>query len=763
MTDGNGSEVRPGGSILGHPVKRTEDVRLITGAGLYADDVPLRDDSLHAVFFRSHVPHARIVSVDTSAAGAAPGVVAVHTAESLGLGGRKGFPAVADAFTRPELATAKVRFVGEPVAVVVATSRDAAADAAALIDFQYEELPAVVDVAAAQAPDAALLFEDAGSNVCFQSPPAEGEDPLAGAEVRVRLAFHNQRVAAVPMEPNALVAQPDGERGALTVWASSQGAFAVRGVVCGALGLAQDAVRVISADVGGGFGPKFSVYPEQLVVAALAQRLGRQVRWVETRSENLVNMYQGRGQDQELELGARRDGRLVGLRARIVQDAGAYPQISVILPTLTGLMLSGVYDIPRIQVQSVSVVTSTTPTSAYRGAGRPEATALLERAMDLLARELQMDPAEVRRRNFLDPAAFPLTTSSGARYDSGDYRKAFDRALELADYEGLRREQEERRARGDRRQLGIGLSAYVEITGGAGPSEYGAVRVGPDGQVTVLAGTTPSGQGHETTLAQVAAERLQVPIERITVLHSDTGQVRWGFGTVGSRSMQMAGSAVDDAAVRVIDEARRLAAEMLEADPADLEVAEGGLRVRGVPSSGVSWADLAGRAGGDGLAAEVDFSQQGPTFPFGAHVSAVDVDVETGDVRQRRHVAVDDCGAILNPLLVQGQQHGGVAQGLAQALFEEVVFDAAGMPRTTSFLDYGMPTANEVPFVDSENTVTPTPLNSLGVKGIGESGTIGAGPAVHNAVLDALSGHGVRHLDMPLTPEKVWRAINEAR
>jgi carbon-monoxide dehydrogenase large subunit len=764
MIEGGGSEPRVGGSILGHPVRRTEDLRLITGAGRYADDVPAPEGALYAAFVRSVMPHARVVGIDASAAEALPEVVAVHTAASLSLAKRKGFEGVADGFARPELAEDRVRFVGEPVAVVVATSRGAAEDAAGLVSVEYDPLPAVVDPAAAQAPGAPLLFEEIGSNVCFQTGPAEGaDDALAGAELTVRLEFRNQRVAPVPLEPNALVAEPDPSTGGLVVWASSQGTFAVRRVVSQSLGLPPEKVRVISADVGGGFGPKFSVYPEQVVVAALAQRLGRQVRWVESRSENLVNMYHGRAQTQELELGARRDGTLVGLRARIVQDAGAYPQIGVILPTLTHMMLSGVYRIPRIEVQVASVVTNTTPISAYRGAGRPEASALLERAMDLLAHELGMDPADVRRRNFLDPAAFPLTTSSGARYDSGDYAKAFDRALELAGYQELRREQAERRARGDGRQMGIGLSAYVEITGGAGPSEYGAVRVGPDGKVTLFAGTTPSGQGHETALAQLAAERLQVPMSAISVVHSDTGQVKWGFGTVGSRSMQMAGSAVDDACVRVIEEARRLAGEMLEVDPADLEVIEGGLRVRGVPTSGVSWADVAARAGGEGLRADVDFTQRGPTFPFGAHVSVVDVDLETGDVRQRSHIAVDDCGTIINPLLVQGQQHGGVAQGLAQALFEEVVFDPEGTPRTSTLLDYGIPTANEIPNVAAANTVTPTPLNELGVKGIGESGTIGAGPAVHNAVLDALSHLGVRHLDMPLTPEKVWRAIDAGR
>ncbi|HSR24167.1 MAG TPA: xanthine dehydrogenase family protein molybdopterin-binding subunit, partial [Candidatus Eisenbacteria bacterium] len=738
------------------------DVRLITGAGLYADDVALAPDALHAVFVRSTLAHGRIVSIDSSAAEALPGVVAVHTAASLELGARKGFPGIADAFDRPELARDRVRFVGEPLAVVVATSRAAAEDAAEQVLVDYEPLGVVVDTRAALAPDAPVLFDEAGTNVCHEASAGGEEDPLAGADVTVRLAFNNQRVAPAPMEPNAMVAEPDPATDGLVAWASSQGAFAVRGVLCSSLDLPPERVRVLSPDVGGGFGAKFGVYPEQVVVAALALRLGRQVRWVETRSENLVNMYHGRGQVQELELGARRDGTLVGLRLSILQDAGAYPQISAWLPNLTGMMMSGVYRLPRAQWRCTSVVTNTTPLSAYRGAGRPEAAALIERAMDVLAAEIGLDPAELRRRNFLDPGAFPLTTVTGAAYDSGDYGTALDRALELACYDDLRREQAERRASGDRRQLGIGIACYVEITGGGMPAEYGGVRVARDGGVTVLAGTTPSGQGHETTLAQLAAERFQVPLSSVSVVHSDTAAVKWGFGTVGSRSMQMAGSAVHDACIEVIEEARKLAAELLEVDGADLEVADGGLRVRGVPASAVSWADLAARAGDDGLRADVDFAQKGPTFPFGTHVAVVEVDLDTGYAGLRQHVAVDDCGTVLNPLLVQGQQHGGVAQGAAQVLYEEVVIDADGASRTGSFLDYGIPTANELPQVVTAGTVTPTPLNSLGVKGIGESGTIGAGPAVHNAALDALSQLGVRHLDMPLTPEKVWRAVRPA-
>jgi carbon-monoxide dehydrogenase large subunit len=426
------------------------------------------------------------------------------------------------------------------------------------------------------------------------------------------------------------------------------------------------------------------------------------------------------------------------------------------------MMLSGVYAIPRIDYRADSVVTNTTPISAYRGAGRPEAASLIERAMDLLARRLGIDPVELRRRNFIQPDAFPLKTTAGADYDSGEYAKSLDRALELAGYEELRRDQAERRARGDRLLLGVGVSVYVEVTGGGSPVEFGSVEVRPDGRLLVLAGTSSHGQGHETTYAQLVADRFRVPMEQVDVVHSDTARVPRGEGTVGSRSMQMGGAAIELACREVLIQARSLAAEQLEADPGDLEVADGGVRVRGVPSSALSWADLAARAGEAQLAAAIDFKQVGRTFPFGAHVAVVEVDAETGEARLVRHIAVDDCGNVLNPLLAEGQQHGGIAQGVAQALFEEMVYDADGNPRTASLLDYGFPTANELPRFETDRTITPTHLNALGVKGIGESGTIGSTPAVHNAVLDALGHLGVEHLDMPLTPEKVWRAIRQA-
>jgi carbon-monoxide dehydrogenase large subunit len=750
--------LRPG-SVLGNPVRRREDPRLVRGGGCYVDDVRV-EGALHAIFVRSPVAHARIAAIDTAAAAALPGVAGVFTYESLGLRPVKGFPGVPDAFVRPHLALDTVRFVGEPVAVVLAETRDQAADAAEAVRVDYEPLGAVVDLDAAANGDV-LLFADAGTNRCYRVAFGDG-DALAGADTVVRARFVNQRLAPVPLEPNALLAAPDAETGGLIVWASSQGPFRVRDAIAAATGLEPGRVRVIAPDVGGGFGAKMAVYPEQVVVGVLAARLGRPVRWVETRGENLVNMVHGRGQVQELALAARADGTLVGLQVKLLADAGAYPGLGAWLPTFTGMMLSGVYAIPRIDYQADSVVTSTTPISAYRGAGRPEAAALIERAMDLMAGELGMDPVELRRRNFIPPDAFPLRTKAGADYDSGEYEKSLDRALRLAGYEDLRGEQAARRARGDRRLLGIGVSVYVEVTGGGSPVEFGSVEVRPDGGLLVLVGTSSHGQGHETTYAQLVSDRFDVPMERVEVVHSDTARVPRGEGTVGSRSMQMGGAAIELACREVLLQARGLAAEHLEVDAADVEVAGGGVRVRGVPASALTWAELAARAGEARLAAAVDFKQVGRTFPFGAHVAVVEVDVETGDARLVRHVAVDDCGNVLNPLLAEGQQHGGIAQGVAQALYEEVVYDADGNPRTASLLDYAFPTANELPRFETDRTVTPTHLNALGVKGIGESGTIGSGPAVHNAVLDALSHLGVRHLDMPLTPEKVWRAIERA-
>jgi carbon-monoxide dehydrogenase large subunit len=567
------------------------------------------------------------------------------------------------------------------------------------------------------------------------------------------------------METNAILVVPEDD-GRLKVWVSTQAPFDIRSDLAEWLGLTKDRVRVIAPDVGGGFGAKLAVYPEYLVCAAAAVRLGRPVRWKETRSESMVNMTHGRGQVHEVELGARRNGTIVGLRVDILADMGAYPTATYLPPT-TQMMLSGAYRIPRIASRVRSVVTNATPVGPYRGAGRPEATALLERSMNLLASELGLDPAEIRRRNLIPPDAFPHATAVGTTYDVGNYGRALDGALRLSGYERLREEQAARRGRGDRIQLGIGLSTYVEITGFA--REFGSVEVHLDGSATVLTGISPHGQGHETSLAQIASGVLGIPMDRVRVVHSDTGVVPSGEGTYGSRSLQIGGSAVWNASQAVMDKGALVAAHLLEVGKEDIVQHEDGrIGVAGAPDRAFTWSELATAAteprrlphGLDpGLSASGRFKQRGSTFPFGAHVAVVEVDVETGSVRPVRHVAVDDCGRILNPMLVEGQIHGGLAQGIAQALYESVEFDELGTPLTSNLASYLMPSAAELPAFACSQTETPTPLNPLGAKGIGEAATVGSAPAVQNAVVDALSHLGVRHIDMPCSPERVWRAI----
>jgi carbon-monoxide dehydrogenase large subunit len=675
---------------------------------------------------------------------------------------------VAPAFARHPLASDRIRFVGEPIAIVIAETREAANDAAQQVVADLEPLPPVIDPEIARHGTAGHLFPAHASNVASHfAIPVEGS-ALAGAEVTVRGRFVNQRLAPVPMEPEAILAIPDGDR--LTLWVTNQTPFGLREEVAASLGIAEGDIRVVVPDMGGGFGAKAGARAEVIVVAAAARHLGRPVRWFETRSENLVAMTHGRGQVQEIELGATRDGRLVGFRVRVLADIGAYPGIAMILPFLTGQMSSGVYDIPAIDYEADCVVTNTTPLGAYRGAGRPEAAAMVERAMDMLAVELEMDPAELRRRNLIAGDRFPHTTKGGATYDSGEYERALDKVLEIAGYRQLRDEQAARRASGNRKQLGIGLSVYVEVTAeGIGP-EWGAVGIDPDGTVVVRCGTTSFGQGHETSLAQIAAEQLGVPIEAVRVGPSDTSLNERGHGTVGSRSMQHGGSAVHEAAISVRDKARDLAAHLLEADPEDIVFTMGTVGVTGVPDRALSWAELAAAAADPGrlpqgmdpgLSAEADFAGGG-SYPFGAHIAVAEVDLDTGDAKVIRFFAVDDCGRVINPLLVEGQVHGGIAQGTGQALLEEVLYDADGNPRSASLLDYLIPSIGEIPDVVTESTVTPSPNNPLGAKGIGESGTIGSTPAVQNAVIDAVSHLGVRHIDMPLTPERVWSAIRAA-
>ncbi len=758
------------GSVLGNAVVRKEDPSLLTGSDRYFDDLVIEGVG-HVFFVRSPFAHADLGDVETSEAAAAPGVRGVWTAADLELKPFLGLGAFKPEFARPPLARGKVRFVGDIVAVVVADSLAEAVDAGELVEVDYEPLPAVTDAAAALADGAPILFDEIGTNLVFRSAIGDDTDPLDGAATIVEGRIVSQRLAGVPMEPNGCVAIP-GDGDSLTVWVPSQNPIAVRDGLAGQLGVEPATIRVAAPVVGGGFGPKAGLYTEHIITAALARVTGQPVKWTEQRSENMVSMAQGRDMILDTKLAVDGDGRILGLDVDVIAGCGAYPGVGGILPTFTQLMAQGVYEIPKLRFRARSAATNNTQTAAYRGAGRPEATQMLERIIDMAADETGIDPVEIRRRNFIPPDAFPYTTHGGANYDSGDYEQALNAALEAADYAGMRAEQARRRESGDRRQIGIGLAAYVEVTAPAGLHvEYGKVQVNPDGTATASVGTSAHGQGHDTAFSMLVSDVLGIPMDQVILHQSDTALVPRGAGTMGSRSLQSAGSAVFVASQHVLDKAKRLAAHLLEAAEADIVTTDGGLQVAGVPTSTIGWGELAAAADDaarrpegmePGLAFEHDFDGQDSTFPFGAHVSMVEVDTETGHVEMLRHVAVDDCGRILNPLLVTGQQHGGIAQGIAQALFEEVAYDDDGNPITSNLMDYAIPSAAELINFETFNTETPSPRNPLGAKGIGESGTIGSTPAIHNAVIDGVSHLGVSHIDMPLTSRRVWEAIQAA-
>jgi carbon-monoxide dehydrogenase large subunit len=745
-------------SIVGTRVVRVEDQKLITTGGTYVED--LHEEALtgaaHAMFLRSPIAHARITSLDTSEALAAPGVVAIYTAADLDLEPRRVGPV-----RQPWLASDVVRYVGEPVALVLTEHRYQLADAAELIDIDYDPLDAVASIDAALS-DETLVFPETGSNVVqVHGLPEFPAGTFDGCEVVVTQEIVNQRVAPAPLEVRG-AACAWGEDGRLTVWLSTQNAQLGRSAIAAGLGVGEEKVRVITPDVGGGFGAKIGSDPEPVLLSWAAQRAGRPARWSETRSENLTSMTHGRAQQNTVTIGGRRDGTVEVFRLDVVQDAGAYPR-TVFLPTLTELMASGVYHFPKIETRSRAVLTTTTPIGAYRGAGRPEATAAIERAMDLFAAEIGMDPAEVRKVNFIRPEEFPYQTPSGANYDTGEYAQALDKVLDAAGYAELRAEQKRRRDAGDPVALGLGIASYVEITGGDGGGESGRVDINPDGTVTAYTGSSPHGQGLDTSLMMLLSDQLGIPMDKITVKHGDTDDVPKAVGTFGSRSLQLGGSAVRQAADKVIATAREIAADMLEAAPEDLElnVADGAWQVRGAPASGsVDWVRLAARAEEGALSADVWFGEGTPTFPFGAHLAVVEVDTETGKVVVRRIIAADDAGPVINPLVFRGQRHGGLGQGIAQALLEVMAYDPDGNPTTATLADYSFITATELPDFELVDSVTPTTRNLLGVKGIGEAATIGSTPAVHNAVVDALAHLGVRHLDMPTTPLRVWEALS---
>jgi aerobic carbon-monoxide dehydrogenase large subunit len=762
-------------SILGTRVVRTEDPRLLTVGGTYVDDlrVPELTDAARITFVRSPVAHALITCIDAAAAREAPGVVAVLTAQDLDDlpppppddgGGGEGAPVpLGGKWAEPLLAVDRVRYVGEPVAMVITNESYQGEDAAELVSVDYEPLPAVVGIATSLAGET-LLFPGTESNVPVSVGGPADDAAFGDCEVVVERTIVNQRLAPMPMEGRAAAARwADGK---LTYWVSTQNAQITRFILAGALGLDPGVIRVIAPDVGGGFGAKIGIDRDAILVAWAARRTGRPLRWAETRSENLIGMTHGRAQEQTVRIGGTRDGRVLAYRLEIVQDTGAYGRMSGFLPGLTSLMAVGPYHIPQVQTAFRVVVTNTTPISAYRGAGRPEATAAIERAIDLFAAEVGMDPADVRRRNLIPSDQFPYTTPSGAVYDSGDYATALDKVLAAAGYGDLRAEQARRRERGDVAQLGIGLASYVEITAADAPAgETARLVVHGNGTATVYTGSSAHGQGHHTAWAMLVEAELGIEMAKVTVIHGDTDLIPQGVGTYASRSLQLGGVAVHKAALDVKDQARRVAADMIEVAEADLELdtERGTWQVRGDPATGRTWADVASHAGADGLVATVEHAGGAPTFPFGTHLAVVEVDTETGKARLVRHVTVDDAGTVVSPVLAEGQRHGGIAQGVAQALLEEMLYDADGNPLTATLADYAAITAAELPSFELIASETPTDINPLGVKGIGEAGTLGATPATQNAVIDAVSHLGVRHIDMPATPMRVWAAISEAK
>ena len=752
--------------MIGQRVVRTEDPALLTGHGTFIDNLDI-PGAVHVVYVRSPMAHARITGIDADEARDAPGVLGVFTNADIDLGP---FPLdiglLPTTFPRSALAGDVTRYVGEPIAAIVAETREQATDAVQMVVVDYDVLPSAVTVTQSLA-DEVVLFPEHGTNVCV-SMPARAPVDFSACEVVVTADIVNQRVAPAPLEARVSASRWEAD-GRLTHWQAGQGAHPIQERLCAWYQLDVSQVHVITPDVGGGFGAKAFNYPEETLVPWLARAVGRPVRYTETRSESMNGLGHGRAQTQHLTIGGSRDGRVTAYQLDVVQDAGAYPRMGAFLPFMTRVMLTGVYDIAAADLNATAVLTNTVPTVAYRGAGRPEAAAAIERAMDLFAAEIGMDPVEVRRRNLVAADRFPFTTVTGTTYDSGDYEGGLDALLAAVDYSALRAEQQVRRARGDVLQLGIGVSVYVEITAMSGGGELGQVEViaglpGEDVSVRVITGTTPYGQGHRTTWAMLVADKLGVPMDRVTVIHGDTDLVASSSITGGSRSVQLGGTNVTRAATVVADQARGIAARLLEADVADVVITDGMFHVVGAPAISGTWAEVAAVAAADStpLFGEGDFNQAGGTFPSGAHLAVVELDTETGRAVLKQLVAVDDAGRIINPLLAEGQVHGGLAQGVAQALFEEVVYDEDGNPLTSTFADYGIPSAAELPSFVTVHVETPSPLNDLGAKGIGESGTIGATPAVQSAVIDAVAHLGVRHIDMPCTSQRVWIALQEA-
>ena len=775
-------------AAFGASIKRREDPRLITGRGTYVDDIKLVG-MLHMALVRSPYAHANIKSVDTSAASAADGVVAVLTGEDIGE--EIGLPCgwvVPDTIEvpHPPLAIDKVRCVGDAVVAVIADSAAAAADAAALVEVDYDVLPAAVNAELATHDGAAQVHDSAPNNIGFEWEVGGGdmEAAASSAEVRVSERIVNQRLIPNPMEGRAVVADYNPGTNQVTVWTSSQIPHLVRLLLALVTGHPEHQIRVVAPDVGGGFGCKLYLYAEEVIAFVAAKAIGRPIKWTEERQENYLATTHGRDHIGDWEIMGNRDGTITGIQGTIYANMGAYlSTFAPAIPTyLFGLMLVGPYNIANVQCKVIGVFTNTTPVDAYRGAGRPEATYVVERMLDRFAAEIGMDPAEVRRKNLIEPFEDGHEVATGVIYDSGNYENALDLALSMIGYDDFRKEQEEARQQG--RYIGVGLSTYVEICGmapsavayslgaRAGVWESSLVRVHPTGKVTVYSGSSGHGQGHETTFAQLAASELGVPVEDVEVVESDTAQVQQGTGTFGSRSAVVGGTAIHMSVEKIKDKAKKIAAHMLEAAPEDIVYEDGQLFVQGAPAEAKSFQEVAlaaywydGLPEGlePGLEATSIYDPQNFTWPFGTHICAVEVDPDTGDVTVLRYVAVDDVGNVINPMIVDGMVHGGVAQGIGQALWEEGVYDDDGQLITGSMLDYAVPQAASLPSFETARTVTPSPTNPLGVKGAGETGTIAASPAVINAVVDALSPFGVTHIDMPAKAEKVWRLIHESQ
>ncbi|HEX3087446.1 MAG TPA: xanthine dehydrogenase family protein molybdopterin-binding subunit [Ilumatobacteraceae bacterium] len=744
---------------------RREDGPLLVGRGTFIDGLrlPELDGALHAVFVRSIEPHGRLVSIDATDASAMPGVAAVLTGADLTdvwvLPPR--LPMMNKAMVRPMMAQTVVRFVGEPVAVVLAETRAQAVDAAEMVIVETEALPPVIDLEDALRADV-VVHDHIDTNVSFEwtQPPFE-TDPFAECEVVDEFTIRHPRLHAGAMEPRA-AAVAWGPDGRCTIWVCSQRPAGAKYVIECALGLEPGTVRAIAPDVGGGFGSKggYGCQPEDVVLVWASRRLGRPARWVETRSESMLSMGHGRSSMHHVRIGGNRDGKVLAYEAAAVQDSGAYPAMGTFITTNLRNSGTGVYDFPAARVSARSVTTNTASTMALRGAGRPEASCDVERAMDRFAALIGLDPVEVRRANLVPPDVFPYRTAVGSTYDSGNYIEALDRCVEAARYDALRAEQRDLREGGGSTRLGIGVSCTVEITGG-GEGEDASVALAADGTVTLVVGTSPHGQAHETTFAAVVGDELGIPADRVLVLHSDTAVSPFGGGTIGSRSAQLGGSASFGAARDVIELGKTAAAELLEAAAADIvfDRETGRFHVAGTPARDVGWLDIGP------LSAEHRFKPEGGsgTFAFGACVATIVLDIETGAVRVRSLVSVDDAGTLLQPQLAEGQVHGGLAMAVAAALYEEMVYDDDGVPKTGNFADYALVSAAELPSFETYEMETPSPWNPLGVKGVGESGTVVATPALQSAVLDALREFGVEHLDLPYSPLRVWNALQEGR